>query len=258
MSGLLQGAVWATNLPTASKAVLASLADRVFDEATGDCTMSIASVMARTSMSRSGTQAQLKKLKDAGWIRVVPQFTDNRQNVNRYQLNSARLLDSAVSTLKSEGMGSGEKRGGSGETPSGVQEVHPERIGPTLLNTSEEKTDKKKPKKKNSEPWPGPPIRLVWAEGLHCFSLVDGDHPSGEWLDDVQGSHSAIHMKFEVAQFVDYYNAPKTRKLKEWKTAFRTWINRSVEDSDSSEIMHDTSLPRGECKCQMCLKRAGK
>lgn len=113
---------------------------------------------------------------------------------------------------------------------------------------------KKTTSKKIAEKWGG---AEGWADGLTGLPQVHEDHPSLEWLEDVQGTRSGFHMTIEVAKFVDYYNAPNTRDLKAWKTAFRTWIMRSVEQFDSSEVvMHDPTLPKGECECRMCLRRA--
>ena len=107
---------------------------------------------------------------------------------------------------------------------------------------------------------------FAWAIPLQDMNLVHRDPPEDDWLQDVKGIYPESWMRIEARKFVDYYNAPDTRKLKGWKTAFRTWVGRAGRDGEwqfeqgdrdtDSDMLHDTSLPKGECRCRMCLRRA--
>lgn len=116
---------------------------------------------------------------------------------------------------------------------------------------------KKTTSKKIAEKWESP-ASMGWAHPLIEMSQVHADPPRFGWMVDLASDYPEAFLIEEVRKFVDYYLAPDTRKLTGWKTALRTWFGRAAGrlPEPTSIVMHDPSLPKGKCKCRMCLRRA--
>lgn len=235
------------------KFVLVALADQAQD--CGHLWPSVAAIAERMGIADPRTiRRHITTLVEAGIVKRIENFArQGRQTANVYEIvglpnpkpcSDLCRLGGAEMSVQREGEG-GLKRQARGGT---------EMSGSSLMNR---KKEPKKKKKKIAEIYVAP---VAWARPLGDHQLVHQDQPSSEWLLDVQGERSDAHMEEQAKLFVDWYNSPATRDLKAWKTAFRTWIQRSVEQIDSSDpratVMHDPSLPKGKCKCKMCKRRA--
>lgn len=234
------------------KFVLVALADQAQD--CGHLWPSVASIAERMGVADSRTiRRHITALVEQGIVVRLKHFgSSGRQTANIYELAGmpgrkgcselCRVFELRGGAQMSGSEG-GEMSGGEGAQMSG-----------SSMNRKPE--PKKTTSKKTATKWVND-TAFDWPSLLIDLPQVHADHPSEQWIKEKAQHYRPEMMRVETQKFVDYYNAPDTRKLKGWKTAFTTWLQRAARDlpEPTTDVMHDTSLPRGECRCRMCERR---
>ena len=98
-----------------------------------------------------------------------------------------------------------------------------------------------------------------WAEPLKALSLFERDPATEKWFEDVAEGFDLGWLKWECKSFFEYFQSPKTRTLKSWKSSLRNWL-KSARKRDpeaaagliDASVRHDPAKQRGDCPCNWC------